>query len=221
MAVEGVNSSNNNTALYTASGAVLGAGAGVATAYLTKPFLKDGAPTDSFIKKINENIVKGLPADQKKVYDEASVSLEKLKNVKNMEELKEVLANNEAVKAGWEAMGVSAEDAFAEMDKKGFEAAKAETLNGVNFVLDMKKDIVKGAFDAAWDADKKKFVHDASKLTKEGFEAVTSAAKSIQGKYAAIYGAIGAAVLGLGTFLCCGGKKAEKPEQALAVDTQA
>jgi len=33
------------------------------------------------------------------------------------------------------------------------------------------------------------------------------AAKSIQGKYAAIYGAIGAAILELGTLLCCGGKK--------------
>ncbi len=48
MSVDSVNNSNN-TALYTASGAVLGAG--VAAGYLTKPFLKDGAPTDEFIKK--------------------------------------------------------------------------------------------------------------------------------------------------------------------------
>lgn len=47
MSVDGVNNSSN-AGLYCASGAVLGAGAGAAAGYLTKPFLKDGAPTDSF-----------------------------------------------------------------------------------------------------------------------------------------------------------------------------
>ncbi len=39
MAVDSVNG-NNNTALYTGIGTVAGAGAGIATGYLTRPFLK-------------------------------------------------------------------------------------------------------------------------------------------------------------------------------------
>lgn len=58
MSVDGVNNSSN-AGLYCTSGAVLGAGAGAAAGYLTKPFLKDGAPTDSFIKTLGENLIEG------------------------------------------------------------------------------------------------------------------------------------------------------------------
>jgi len=218
MAVDGVNSSNNNTALYTAGGAVLGAGAGAAAGYLTKPFLKDGAPTDSFIKKVDENQMITLQPKERKICEDALAGVEKLKNVTNMEELKNFIKNNELIKEGCKISNNSVEDVLAEIDEKEFEAAKAEVKSNIDSFLNTRKGLIKEAIDSAWDSDKKKFVHDASKITKEGFEAVTKAAKSIQGKYAAIYGAIGAAVLGLGTLLCCGGKKAEEPSQT--VDTQ-
>lgn len=51
MAVESVNGSNSNTGLYTSAAALAGGGAGAAAGWYSKPYLKDGAPTDSFIKK--------------------------------------------------------------------------------------------------------------------------------------------------------------------------
>lgn len=214
MAVDGVSNSNNNTALYTAGAATVGAGAGVATAYLTKPFLKDGAPTDSFMKKIEENVVETLDKDAKKQYADSVEAIKKLENVKNAEELKDFLRNNDAIKEAGILDAV-----LADVDAKGFETAKAELKKALKLGIDLKDEMVKFTFDSSWDKSAKKFVHNADAITKEAFEAVKKAAKSIQGKYAMIYGAIGAGVLGLGTLLCCGGKK--QPEQPQNIDQQA
>lgn len=205
MAVDGVNNSNNNTALYTAGAAVVGGGTGVAAAYLTKPFLKDGAPTDSFVKKLQDNMTKYVENLKQEI-----------DNLKNVDELKNYIKNNEALKEEGlvDAM-------LAAVDTKGLEASKADLKQGISISSGVLTDneVVKSMFEVSWDKNAKKFVHNTDELTKEGFEAVKKAAKSIQGKYAMIYGAIGAGVLGLGTLLCCGGKK--QPEQPQNIDKEA
>lgn len=110
---------------------------------------------------------------------------------------------------------------LAEIDAQGFEASKASFKQGVSIGTDVVSDnaVARDMFAASWDKNAKKFVHNADELSKEGFEVVKKAAKSIQGKYAMIYGAIGAGVLGLGTLLCCAGKK--QPEQPQNIDQQA
>ena len=215
MSVESVNNSRNS-GLYAASGAVVGAGAGIATGYLIRPFLKDGAPTDSFVKKIEENLVDTLDESTKAQYAQAKKNIELLDNVKNADELKDFVRNNEELKNVPDLI----ETVIADIDNKGFETAKNEMKNGIQMVLDAKDAMYKTIFESCWDKNEKKFVHNAEEVTKEGFDAVKKAAKSIQGKYAMIYGAIGAAVLGLGTLLCCGGKKSSEPAQN-QVNTQA
>lgn len=212
MAVDSVNN-NSNAGMYAAGGALIGAGAGAAAGWYSRPFLKDGAPTDTFIKKINDNIVETLDEDTKKLYNDSVENLQKLENCKNAEELKAIFRNNDAIKQTGmlDAM-------LSEIDSKGFEAAKADAKKGAQMVLDMRDDMYKTLFENSWDKNAKKFVHNANEVSKEGFEAIKKAAHSIQGKYAAIYGAVGAAVLGLGTLLCCGGKK-EDPQAP--VDVQA
>ena len=81
MAVDRVNG-NNNTALYTGIGAVAGAGAGVAAGYLTKPFLKDGAPTDEFVKKVKPVVASdsGLYRTEQRNFIGTIESKEDLKN---------------------------------------------------------------------------------------------------------------------------------------------
>lgn len=90
MSVDSVNNSSNNTGLYTAGGIVLGAGAGAAAGYYTKSYLKDGAPTDSFCKKLGDNVIESLPEEQKKIYKQVSPIIEKVtsSDVKTAEELK-------------------------------------------------------------------------------------------------------------------------------------
>ena len=171
MAVDGVDNSNNNTALYTAGAAVVGGGA------------------------------------------DAAENIKKIENAKSAEELKEVFKNNAVLKETGmlDAM-------IADIDARGFKISKEDAKKGVQLVIDAKNEMVKEAFILSWDKNAKKFVHNADDLTKDGFEAVKKAAKSIQGKYAMIYGAIGAGVLRLGTLLCCGDKKA--PEQPQNIDKE-
>lgn len=202
----GVNNSNNNAGLYAAGAGLLGAGAGAAAGYYTRPFLKDGAPTDEFVKKVNNNLVENLGEAEKKQYLDAIEAVKKLDEVSNVEELKELCRNNEMLKQSGQL-----DNMLAEIDAAGFEKAKSDMKKGVQIVVDCRDEVVKDMIDSSWDKNAKKFVHNAGEVTKEGFEAVKKAARGIQGKYAAIYGSIGAAVLGLGTLLCCGGKK-EQPQ---------
>ena len=216
MSVDGVNNSSN-AGLYAASGAVLGAGTGVAAGYLTRPFLKDGAPTDSFVKKINENMVALLEEDAKKEYNEAFENIKKLDNVKNLDELKDFVRNNKNLQ---EAGLVDA--TLADIDKTGFEQSKKGLKKGIQIVLDLRDEMNKEAFEASWDSNKKSFVHNAEELTLDGFNAVKKAARSIQGKYAMMYGAIGATVLGVVGYLCGGiGANKATPEAIQKVDKQA
>ena len=72
---------------------------------------------------------------------------------------------------------------------------------------DLKKSTAKGIFEICWDDDKKKFLQRDDNII---LPMVKKAARSIKAKYAAIYGVIGAAVLGLGTHLIVNNnKKAE------------
>lgn len=89
MSIDSVNS-GSNAGLYAASGAVLGAGAGAAAGYLTKPFLKDGVPTDSFCKTLGDNLIETsdmVSAENKKIFKEIGPMLEKMSNANSAEEL--------------------------------------------------------------------------------------------------------------------------------------
>lgn len=252
MAVDSVNG-NNNTALYTGIGVVAGAGAGAAAGYLTRPFLKDGAPTDEFVKKIEYKLVTSdlamsrtdligvldrfrtleelkffyvlktmnnfdaqqfdyiqsddftgtldeYQASLKRLFKEIDFELddediEKIKNIKNSDGVELFL--KEDLDKSPEFQGISLED------------AKKELLARVD---EFKKKEAKGAFKSVWDTKEKKFVNCEDCVGK----AVKDAARSIQGKYALIYGSIGAAVLGLGTYLFAHGKSSK----ADAVESQ-
>lgn len=216
MAIDSVNNSSSNAGLYAGGAAVVGAGAGAAAGYLTKPFLKDGAPTDSFVKKMNEYMLDFLDEDAKKSYNEACENLKKIDNVKNADELKDFIRNNK------QECGV-VDTLLEQIDEKGFEQSKKELKKGIQTVLDARDKMAKKAFEWSWDSNKGSFVRNAENVTEEGFNAVKKAARSIQGKYAMMYAAIGAGVLGTVGLLCgmLGGSK-EQPAQAdEKVDMQA
>lgn len=89
MSVDGINNSNN-AGLYAGSGVVLGAGAGATAGYLTKPFLKDGAPTDSFCQTLGNKLVEAsndVSELDKKYVTEIGPMLEKMSNADNVEKL--------------------------------------------------------------------------------------------------------------------------------------
>ena len=248
MAINRVNG-NNNTAFYTTLGATAGAGAGAATAYLTRSFLKDGAPTDEFAQKIVDKLetsdspeIENISAQQK-IYKNERMAL--FDSAKNVEELKDLFVNKQLTeikkicedsrldfdtfkvltceKAGFfKEIGIEFIDTekfqevknFPDLEKfleESFDKKwQGKTLEEIkNSMVTESKDANKNAgkllFERFWDAKEKKFVNCDEGVGK----VIKEAAKSIQGKYALIYGSIGAAVLGLGTYLFTHGKSSK------------
>ena len=275
--VEGVNNNNSNAGLYAASGVVLGGGAGAATAYLTKPYLKDGAPTDEFVKKAGDKLIDqaDVSKEQKTIIKEVTPMLDKLAKASDAESYKNLTASmvdklvsiypdvdtlKSEIKKGSgfaslfvpssEAEGYAklieniekastmdelkqlfVERSNAELEAKGFETCKKELSDMLRAVKEAGipmsvDDFGKMTINKVLDDGKlvNKIVDGEKALTDEGFSIIKKAAKSIQGKYAMIYGAIGAAVLGVVGYVAgvMGGNKAEEAvEQPASVNTQA
>lgn len=266
MSVDGVNNSNN-AGLYAASGAVLGAGAGAAAGYLTKPFLKDGAPTDSFVKTLGNNLVETsdmVSAEQKKIFTEVGPMLEKMSNAKNAEELNSLfsetvdkMANGKTLeefqgliaegnasacslgmnvseeaaqsinnaKSLEEAKDIAKNSIKKELELRGFDNLKAETSAAIEQFRKVgiplsPKDLGKAVWEEAYDSANKKFIKDG--VTEEAMAVIKKTMHSFQGKAAMMYGAIGAAVLGVVGYLCGGiGANKETSETPQKVDAQA
>ncbi|MBR6301901.1 hypothetical protein IKR55_04095 [bacterium] len=219
--VEGVNNNNSNAGMYALGAGVLGAGAGVTTAYLTKPYLKNGEPTDAFIKKFSDNIIDLLPeSDEKNEFMKMKKAAAAIKKAKSFEELKEV-----CVHYGSEYKDMDIKDILKELDieceGKDFKEIKKTITAKLNKI---ETGGGKEVFEMFWDAEKKSFIkleENADAKLKEAAAVVKKAAKSIQGKYALIYGSIAAAVLAAGTYLATMGKKPAEAIPAEKVDVQA
>ena len=208
MTVDSV-SGNNNTALYTGIGTVAGAGAGVATGYLTRPFLKNGAPTDKFAKEINSAILKSATSGRKSWIEERILGKSILKEIdaaNDIETIKNLMVNFDA--CGDEELSWLYTESFdTQYANRPIDQVKISIKN--EFVQ-KSRDLANEEFNRHWDLDKKKFINcEGDELGKT----IKGIARKIQGKYAAIYGSIGAAALGIGTYLCCRDKQPKTQTQ--------
>ena len=185
MTVSGVNNANSNAGIYTTGAAVIGGVAGTAYGYLSKPFVaKDDVPTDSFIRKI---IDIHTPGGRK--------AINNLFKAKSIEELKNIYLKFKLIDAN------KVDELFADKSISIDEVKNELKAKYIDAINERKKD-----FADYWDYTKKTFKECEDDYGK----AFKKAAQCIQRKHAAIYGAIGAAVLGLGTYLAT--KKKETPE---------
>lgn len=230
MAVDGVNNSNNNTALYTAGAAVVGGGAGAGIGYATKSILKDGNYTDEFVSKVHKGILntdKGKaisdlcaldPKSETYLTDCANVIKKHAKifgiDAKELSSadvgLAEMFGGSDEARNFMESFRTSLSEKLGEEIKVGKESNISEIL----------KKHTPDDLDEVFDRSKKAFKSEVNgEEAKEILKLAKDAQKSLKLKAAGIYGAIGAGVLGLGTLLCCGGKK--QPEQPQNIDQQA
>ncbi len=237
MAVDSVNG-NNNTALYTGIGTVAGAGGGVATGYLTRPFLKNGAPTDEFSNKIVNAAINITPEKTKTSYKTTLNLFKELHKASTVENFKDIMINfmvpnniDNTTDALNHIQSVVAFDPSLITDEiknantvkdikqlmsnnieDNFNGKSLEELKDYikNLETDLKKGITDYTFLTFWDSDKKKFIVDEN---DEFGKTIKGIARKIQGKYAAIYGSLGAAALGIGTYLCCRDKQPKTQTQ--------
>lgn len=197
MSLESVNNSGNNAGLWAAGTAALGAGAGVGAAYLTKPFLKDGAPTDTFVKRALSNIVKTLEPEDKKMYDITQEISSLIQKASTKEELQDAIKNSSLLKQHNQVDVTLQKVKSSELPelKSIAEISKKFYLNGTEDLINV-----------VWDKNVNKFVKKAD-IDEVTFNAIKKAARSIQGKYALIYAPIVAAVTGIGAYLIANSRK--------------
>lgn len=192
MAVEGVN--NNNAAVYAGTGAALAGGAiGGTTGYFTKSFLKDGEPTDEFVKKVTKNMKKEL----EEFFPDLKAQGDMFKNAKTADECKKIMIDSQkavlkdidldeakkAIKGNADILesaglkGIDAKDinkasnldelldVYAKNFDENFAGKSVKEINAVydNIANKKVKPIIKQVLATIYDSDKKKFI-DIGKL---------------------------------------------------------
>lgn len=246
MSVSSVNNQNNAGLYAGVAGTAIGAEAGAVTGYLTKPYLKNGIPSDTFLNKFEEHL---SPADReglKGVIHETENLMEPLcneiNNAKSVEQIKNIITNAYVELYKGEPLSALKENVILSSKIRGDKGSYVKAVQNANSfeeVMDIKNKkfdkkyagksleevktlMIKGlkdsfrkvvytcGFKLCWDAEKKEFVNCEEGIGK----AFKQTARSMQGKYAAIYGAVGAALLGAAGYLCFGGnKESEQPVQ--------
>ena len=195
MAVEGVNNSNNNKPLmYSAGAAATGAVGGTIAAYTTKPFFKDGLPTDSFIMRIAE--CDSSEAEDIKGVKDLLKNKSRLRKIENIEDVKSFFKEFPSVAYLFKKNENQSIDEFIkEIDNLDVAAQ-----------LDLKYDLAgyrQNFCDSVmsfYDEGLGKFVSNSAD-TDAAVNVLNKAAKKVQGRYALLYGSLAAALLGLGTYV--------------------
>ncbi len=138
-----------------------------------------------------DNTTDALNHIQSVVAFDPSLITDEIKNANTVKDIKQLMSNN-------------IEDNF---NGKSLEELKDYIKN---LETNLKKGITDYTFLTFWDSDKKKFIVDEN---DEFGKTIKGIARKIQGKYAAIYGSIGAAALGIGTYLYCRDKQSKTQTQ--------
>ena len=204
------NNSNSRHGLYVAGGTLLGAGAGVGTAILTKPYLdKQGRLTLDCFMRGSENVV----ADYVKNHSDAP-EIKRLKDLYNelrtinsKEALEQFLLKNKIdesqyIKNNFDTLGLDGSKVFA---KSFIDIERDYTLKNIGSTIWEKEAVTS-------DDLIRNFKENYKKLSKETQESFKKAMNEITRKKAILFGGLGAAVVLLATSLTAllKNKKSEK-----------
>ena len=211
--VQSVNNSNNNTALYAAmAGGTIGAVAG----HATKSILKDGNYTDEFIHQVNKNLVNSdegklikdicsLDKNSATYLDDCVNTMKKHAAVLgiNPNEVSKTDVDFFKMCGGKEKFTQYFDEQVSKLSKKIGEEIK---LGKDTNVLDIMKKHIPEDLDEVFDRTKNAFKSGIDEESNTIIKYAKSAQRNLKLKAAGIYGAIGAAALGLTTLLCAGKK---------------
>jgi hypothetical protein len=157
--IEAINNSNRNTVLYTAGSAVVGGGAAATYGFLSKPYIKNGIPTDSFC----DSFISAVRKENPEMTNMVDGVYQTLKSINSTEDLKTIAKAGEAfilnniddnVFAQIKAVAGQAQEAVAKTGtsseilekviKEISEAESPEQLRGlVSKIIDKGLDLVK------------------------------------------------------------------------------
>lgn len=185
---------------------ILGGGIGATTGAITsnkknKPFGKNGEVTDSFAKSTYENFVEKTANSGKESYKGGLNILEKIDSVKSADELKTLFDNNkEATSDICTELKQTPDEFIQNIKKENLEANKKVIKEKINAGNKTRYQNMKNQIEACWNKDQKKFIKVDS-VKDDVFNAIEKSKGGIKWGTVAKYGAIGAVVAGVLSFI--------------------
>lgn len=187
--------------------ACAGAGLGLITGTLIginkKPYINNGVPTDTFTKTVYDKYVKKVaPEAERNSYGQYQEVIKKIDGVKNVDELKTLMADNaEAAKEIETTLsGKTVDEYLSGVKEKNINSAKKAIKNKLEAANKVRYEGIKTQITDVWNSDKKKFVKPDA-MDKKMFKAIKSTAAKIKAGCVAKTAAIWGAVAGVGTFI--------------------
>ena len=223
MSVEAVN--NNNTTMYTAGGALAGAAIGGTIGHVTKSVLKDGNYTDEFVRTTHKNLMNSdegkLVKEICQIEENSPTALTECYNAIRKYPKALGLDPQEVAKASGDvalAQMFGGNDKVLELIAGAKDSIKNKCGEELKFgkdtnIEELVKKYVPGDLDEVFDRSKNAFKDGVKESENSLLNPAKKAFRSIKLKAAGIYGAIGAAVLGVAGYLFASNKNQDKPQE--------
>ena len=179
------------------AGATIGAVTGGAIASRSNPYFeKGGSVVEDFARRAYRGFVDKTDAVSKKIFDQSTEILSKIKKTKTVEELKTLFANNKEVAEDFcRRFGVSVDKFLESVTKHNFKENKVLIKNWLEQDIDRQLRPMKNWIQACYNKADKVFEQVAS-VSDDAYKAIQSAIKKGNFgkivKSAGVVGAVGA-----------------------------
>lgn len=189
---------NINTPLI---GAIAGGGIGLYAGIKKNPNIsKNGEVSDKFAQKAYAKYAESSET-LKSTYNQALEILQKLKEIKTVEDLKNLLETNiEASKAFCTEIGHTMNDFIQSITKENLQDNKKTIKQQLESINKTKIQSMKNWIQSCWNKNSKTF-ENSNNLKQEVFDAIKDATKGTQVKQAAKYTAFGSIIGGALTLI--------------------
>ncbi len=176
-------------------GGVGGAGIGAYKATKNDSFMsKNGDVNDSFAKETYERYINSAKNAGKESYQGSLNILNKIDNVKNPEELKELLdANKEAAENICKELNQKTDDYVKNITNENLAANKKIIKDKINAGNNTRYQDIKNKIQACWNKDKKTFVKNEN-VSEDLFKVIKKSSTKFNWKTMGKFAAIGAGI---------------------------
>lgn len=186
---------DRNRGLWTVGGTLAGAGVGVGTAAIVKPYLKKGVPTASFAQRISEDVFYSS-SEVKDVFKKVADFNVDLKKVTDKKGLWKFIKSKSLTLS----KDVKVQIGKAEsLEKAKVIVSECFQINQSGALSKICEDIIEKFGDGG--DIYKTFMEKKDTLSKEMQESVERTIKNVKFKTGLLYGSIGALVVGLMAFI--------------------
>ena len=184
------------------AGGIAGASFGAYKGYSLDSYIsKNGNVVDSFARNIYEKHINNSTDEIKEIYNQGLDILNKIKSVKNTDELKQLLeTNRKAADTICKDLNQNLDDYLKNITADNLDANKKSIKDKLNIVNNARYQEMKNQIQACWDKDKKKFIKSDT-VSDDIFQIIKKTTSKFNWKKMFKFAAIGSAITAIVTFI--------------------